>query len=61
MSILTEYKTKLPKKLLDEIKEFTKGLSDTKVKKIVETTMEEYENAKIEPGESVEYRKTGKD
>ncbi len=53
MSIFTEYKDKLPKKILEEIKEYTKGMSETKIKKVVEATTEEYENAKVEPGESV--------
>jgi len=53
MSIFAEYKDLLPKKILGEIKEYTKGLSETKIKKILERTLEEYENAKVEPGESV--------
>lgn len=53
MSIFTEYKDKLPKKILDELKEYTKDMSETKIKKIVETTLDEYEKAKVEPGESV--------
>lgn len=53
MSIFSEYKDKLPKKILDEIKEYTKDLSETKIRKVLERTLEEYEDAKIEPGESV--------
>jgi DNA-directed RNA polymerase subunit A" len=53
MSVFTEYKDKLPKKIIDEIKEFTKGLSDTKIKKVLQATSDEYEAAKIEPGECV--------
>lgn len=53
MSIFTEYKTRLPKKILDELKEYTKDMSEAKIKKIVEATVEEYENARVEPGESV--------
>jgi len=53
MSIFTEYKNKLPKRILDEIKEYTKGIPETKIKKVLEATLGEYENAKIEPGESV--------
>jgi len=53
MSILTEYKNKLPRKILDEIKEYTKGMSEAKIKKVLEATLEEYENTKVEPGECV--------
>lgn len=53
MSIFTEYKDKLPKKILDEVKEYTRGMSETKLKRVLEATLEEYENAKIEPGECV--------
>ena len=53
MSIFNEYKDKLPKKIFDQLKEYTKDLSEAKIKKILEATLEEYENAKVEPGESV--------
>lgn len=53
MSIFTEYKHRLPKKILDELKEYTKDISESKIKKIVEATSEEYDNARIEPGEAV--------
>ena len=53
MSIFKEYKGKLSKKILDEVKEYTKGLSETKIKKVLEMTLQEYEDAKVEPGESV--------
>jgi len=53
MSIFTEYKNKLPKKILDEVKEYTKDLSEAKIKKVLERTLEEYETAKVEAGESV--------
>lgn len=53
MLIFNEYKDKLPKKILEDLKEYTKDLSETKIKKILERTLEEYENARVEPGESV--------
>ena len=53
MSVFTEYKNKLPKKLLEEVKEYTKDLSEAKIKKILELTVEEYEAVKIEAGECV--------
>ncbi len=52
-STLKEYEDKLPPRLVEELKEITKQLSDAKAKKVIETTYEEYENAKVEPGESV--------
>ena len=53
MSIFTEYKDKLPKKILDEIKEYTKDLSEAKRKKVLEAALKEYENARVEAGECV--------
>jgi DNA-directed RNA polymerase subunit A" len=53
MSIFTEYKNKLPTKILDELKEYTHGMPEAKIKRIVEAAAKEYENAKVEPGESV--------
>ena len=53
MSVLTEYKNKLPKKILDEVKEYTKDFSEAKVKKILDAVLKEYEEARAEPGESV--------
>ncbi len=48
--IFKEYKDKLPKLILDEIQEkCPKG----KLKKVLAKALEEYENAKAEPGESV--------
>ena len=53
MSIFTEYKDKLPKKILDQVKEYTQGMSEAKIKKVLEATLKEYEDARVEPGESV--------
>lgn len=53
MSIFAEYKEKLPKKILDQVKEYTKGSPEAKIKKVLEATLNEYEEAKIMPGESV--------
>jgi len=53
MSIIKEYENKLPSKILEELKEKTKGMSETKIKKIFEMVYEEFENAKVEPGEAV--------
>jgi len=53
MSIFNEYKGKLSKKILDEVREYTKGFSEGKIKKVLERTLEEYETARVEPGESV--------
>lgn len=53
MSIFIEYKDQLPKKILDEVKEYTKGMSEVKIKKVLVAVLEEYENTKVEPGECV--------
>lgn len=52
--LFNEYKDILPLSILEDIKEqLPKGISKTKVKKILELTVEEYNNMQIEPGESV--------
>ena len=52
--IILEYEDKLPQKIIEEIKNnIPKGISDTKLKKIMEATYEEYRNARVTPGESV--------
>ncbi len=53
MSILKDYEDKFPPKIMDELKERTKGMADGKVRKIADATFEEYENAKVEAGERV--------
>ncbi|MBW2989915.1 DNA-directed RNA polymerase subunit A'' [Candidatus Woesearchaeota archaeon] len=53
MSVFSGYKDKLPAKILGEIKEYTKGMAETKIKKVLEASLEEYENTLVEPGESV--------
>ncbi len=53
MSIFTQYKEKLPERILNELKELTQGMSDTRKKKIVEEVLKEYEYAKVAAGESV--------
>jgi len=54
MDIFKEYEEKLPTKIIEQIKEnLPKGVSQAKLKKILENTYEEYINARIEPGESV--------
>ena len=51
--IFDEYKERLSKKLFEEVKEKTKGMSQAKTKKVLERVAEEYENAKVDPGECV--------
>lgn len=48
-----EYEDKLPKKILDDLKEEMKDFSETRVNKILKEVYKEYQKAKIEPGESV--------
>lgn len=52
--LFKEYESKLPKKLIDEVKEnLPKGVSKTNLKKVLEKVYEEYSNASVEPGECV--------
>ncbi|MBI2650030.1 DNA-directed RNA polymerase subunit A'' [Candidatus Woesearchaeota archaeon] len=52
--IISEYEDRLPIKILGEIKNnLPKGISDSKLKKIMEAVYDEYSNAKAHPGESV--------
>lgn len=53
MSIINEYKERLPKKILDEVASLTQGSSEAKVRKLLEEVSREYEQAKVEPGECV--------
>ena len=52
--LISEYEDKLPSKIIEEIKNnLLKGTSDTKLRKILEATYDEYKNARVHPGESV--------
>ncbi|MBI2653018.1 DNA-directed RNA polymerase subunit A'' [Candidatus Woesearchaeota archaeon] len=52
--IISEYEDKLPNRIIEEIRNNTpKGISEAKLKKIMEATYEEYRNARVQPGESV--------
>lgn len=51
--LFNEYKKRLTTKLLEEVKEKTKGVAQAKVKKVLENIAEEYENAKVDAGECV--------
>lgn len=54
MSLEKEYADKLPPRIMEEIKEnVPKGIAQGKLKKIFEKTFEEYEKAKVSPGECV--------
>lgn len=54
MYIPKEYEEQLPKSIIESLKEnIPSGISPAKFKKILENTLEEYKNAKIEAGESV--------
>ncbi|MBW2966804.1 DNA-directed RNA polymerase subunit A'' [Candidatus Woesearchaeota archaeon] len=48
-----KYKDKLPISIIEEIKEKTKDMSESRVNKILEKTYEEYKNAHVDAGESV--------
>ena len=52
--IISEYEDRLPSKIIEEIRaNLPKGISETKIKKVMEATCEEYKNARVSPGESV--------
>jgi DNA-directed RNA polymerase subunit A" len=53
MGIFTQYREKLPESMLNELKELTQGMSDSRKKKIAEEVLKEYEEAKVDAGESV--------
>jgi DNA-directed RNA polymerase subunit A" len=54
MSLYTQFKDKMPAYLLKEIKEkVPESISEKRLQKILEKVTEEYEKAKVEPGESV--------
>jgi DNA-directed RNA polymerase subunit A" len=48
-----EYEDKLNKKLLDEVKEKTKGMAQAKIKKVLDRVAEEFQNAQVDAGECV--------
>ena len=54
MNVFEEYKDKLPKKILDDLKKnIPKSANQNKIREIFEKVCDEYEKMKIEPGESV--------
>ena len=53
-NIISEYEDRLPSSIIEEIKSnIPKGISDTKLKKIMESIYQEYINARVHPGEAV--------
>src|SRR3989344_4267584 len=55
VNIFDEYKTILPPKLLAEVEEEVKNqkLKPAEIKKVLERTRDEYEKARIDPGEAI--------
>src|SRR3989338_9185193 len=52
--IISEYEDMLPPKIIEGIRNnIPKGISDTKLKKIMEAVHLEYKNARVTPGEAV--------
>jgi DNA-directed RNA polymerase subunit A" len=52
--LINEYKEKLPKRLLDEVKEHVpKGVSQAKLRKIFDAVLKEYEGSRVAAGECV--------
>lgn len=51
---ISEYESKLPLHIIKEVRDNApKGLSDAKLRKVMETIYEEYKGARVHPGESV--------
>src|SRR3989344_6049357 len=52
--MLKEYEDKLPKKIIEDLRlNLQKGVAQNKLRKILDTTLGEYQKAKVHPGESV--------
>jgi len=52
--IISEYEDRLPGKIIEDVKNSVpKGISDTKLKKIMEAVYDEYRNARVSSGEAV--------
>ncbi len=51
--LLSEYQDRLPSRLIEDIKANMQGINHAKLKKVLEIAAQEYENAKISPGEAV--------
>ena len=52
--IISEYEDKLPSKIIEDLtNNLPKGVSDAKLRKIMEAVYEEYKNARVTPGEAV--------
>ena len=53
---MSEYSDKLPKKILEDIQDYVDkkgGINQAKLKKVLDNTVTEYKNTKIQPGEAV--------
>jgi len=53
---MNEYTDRLPKKILEDIQDYVDkkgGINQAKLKKVLDNTVVEYENARIHPGEAV--------
>ncbi len=51
--LLEEYEGKLPKKIIEDIREYLGELNKTQLKQVLERAVEEYESMRIQPGEAV--------
>ena len=51
--LLNEYGNRLPSRLIEDIRANMQGINHAKLKKVLEIAAQEYENAKISPGEAV--------
>ena len=54
--LIEEYADKLPKRIIDDLKDYVEkkgSINPAKLKKILDSTVEEFQNAKVQPGEAV--------
>ena len=51
--LLSEYQDRLPIRIIEDIRANMQGINHAKLKKVLEIVAQEYENAKISPGEAV--------
>ncbi len=48
-----DYEGKLPQKIIDEIKQYTQGMAEAKLKKVIAAVYLEYQATMVDPGEAV--------
>ncbi len=52
-NLYKEYEEKLPGRIIDEVKQYTDGMTEAKIKKVLAIVYTEYQAAMVDPGEAV--------